>query len=106
PKGWQAQPLLATAARDAAVAEAGPRPVVTAAWGDPLRGCFATAIAVSLRSRDTVDTVLTQLRTALAGSVAVDEWTAAAGVVQASFARPGWRGTLRGALVSRTDPHA
>lgn len=105
PGGWTVQPALADAARAAAVAEAGPRPLAIEAWGDPLRGCFATAIAIGLRARDG-ETLADELRTALASVVSLDGWRADGGLLQARLARPGWQGTLRGLVSARTDLRA
>lgn len=105
PAGWTAQPALADAARAAATAEAGPRPLTIDAWGDPLRGCFATAIAIGLRARDG-ETMADVLRTQLATAVSLDGWTAAGGLIDARLARPGWQGTLRALISERTDLRA
>ncbi len=106
PAGWQPQPTLVAAADQASSAAAGARARSIAAWGEPVLGCFATAVVVGLASGDEATTVLAELRTALAAGATVLAWTADAGVVTASFARAGWRGELRGQVTGRNPARA
>jgi hypothetical protein len=105
PASWRPQPTLVAAARAAAATDAGPRPMSFAAWGDPVVGCFATAVTIGLRSAD-VATVAGQLRAALATAVNVEGWTDDAGVLAARLNRAGWQGALRGLISARSAPHA
>lgn len=102
PTGWQPQPTLVTAAQSASDANVGRRPRAIAAWGDPVLGCFATAIVLGLASGDDATTVLGELRTALAAGSTVDGWTDSAGVATATLARPGWHGELRAQVTGRS----
>ena len=105
PASWQPQPALVTAAQAAADAEGGRRPRTVAAWGDPVLGCFATALALELGAGD-VPTVLPELQAALAAGATVEGWTEDGGQVTAAFARPGWQGTLRALVTTRTSSRA
>ena len=105
PAGWTPLSALADAARAATIDEAGARPITVEAWGDTVRGCFATAIAIGLRSAD-APALATELRTALATSIAIDDWREGNGVVSARLAKPGWHGTLRGLVSARTELRA
>ena len=105
PAGWQPQPTLTEAARTAAAADLGPRAMAAAAWGDPVAGCFAAAIAIDLDRRFTAATILGQLRTALAGAGTIDGWSNDdQSSARASVQRPGWRAAVRGAVIAGNQP--
>lgn len=106
PAGWQPQPTLVAAARAASDADAGRRPRTIAAWGDPVLGCFAAALAMGLASGDDATAVLAELRTTLVAGAALEGWTDDAGVVTATLTRPGWHGELRGQVTGRSPARA
>ena len=105
PAGWQPQPTLIEAARTAAAADLGPRAMAVGAWGDPVAGCFAAAIAIDLDRSYTAANVLGQLRTALAGAGTVDGWrNDDQSSARASVQRPGWHAAVQGVVIAGNLP--
>lgn len=105
PATWTEQPTVADAARTA-MGAGGQRARAVAAWGDPVKGCFATAVAIELAAGEAPTRFGDELRAALAAGLTVDGWTVEPGGLRARLSRQGWHGQIRARVTTRTGGRA